>query len=103
MRREAPPNLPSFLDSADIQSLKKILAVVEAAVHQDSYAQQINTQQILASANKGSMQGPSRYDEMMKENRGLQQAESKSINSMIYTPSDGCSYKARKWRRWLLW
>jgi hypothetical protein len=81
-RREAPPNPLSFLDSADIQSLKKILAFVETAVHQDAYAQQINTQQILASASRGSMQGPSRYDEMMKQDREMQQVESKFYDTL---------------------
>ena len=84
-KREAPP-YP--LDSADIQSLKKILAFVEAAVDQDAYAQQIrntqqiNTQQVLASTNKGYMQGPRRYDEAVNENRGMQQAERKFYDAL---------------------
>ena len=78
-KREAPP-YP--LDSTDIQSLKKILAFVEAAVDQDAYAQQINTQQVLARTNKGYMQGPRRYDEAMNENRGMQQAESKFYDAL---------------------
>ena len=100
-KREASP-YP--LDSTDIQSLKKILAFVEAAVDQDAYAQQIrhtqaavgqdayaqqirntqqiNTQQVLASTNKGYMQGPRRYDETMNENRGMQQAESKFYDAL---------------------
>lgn len=78
-KREASP-YP--LDSTDIQSLKKILAFVEAAVDQDAYAQQINTQQVLARTNKGYMQGPRRYDEAMNENRGMQQAESKFYDAL---------------------
>ncbi len=81
-RREASPNPLSFLNSADIQSLKKILAFIETAVHQDANAQQINTQQILASASRGSMQGPSRYDEMMKQDREMQQVESKFYDTL---------------------
>ena len=57
------------LDSADIESLKKIVAVLEAAVRQDAYAQQVNTQRYqqlpLASTYSGSVQGPSRYNEEM--------------------------------------
>ena len=80
-KREAPP-YP--LDSTDIQSLKKILAFVEAAVDQDAYAQQSrNTQQVLASTNKGYMQGPRHYDEVMNENRsGMQQAERKFYDAL---------------------
>ena len=79
---------PYPLDSTDIQSLKKILAFVEAAMDQDAYAQQsrntqqTNTQQVLASTNKGYMQGPRRYDEAMTENRGMQQAESKFYDAL---------------------
>ena len=76
-KREAPP-YP--LHSTDIQSLKKILAFVEAAVDQDTQSR--NTQQVLASTNKGYMQGPRRYDEAMNENRGMKQAESKFYDAL---------------------
>ena len=71
-KREAPPNP---LDSADIQSLKKILAFVELAVDR-------NTQQVLASNNQAYMQGPGRYDEAMTENRGMKQTESKFYDAL---------------------
>ena len=81
-RREAPP----YLDYADIQLLKKIVAVLEADAHQDAYAQHNNAQryqQMLASAYKGYVQGPSRYDEeMINENREMQQAERKFYNKL---------------------
>ena len=70
------------LDYADIQSLKKIVAVLEAAVHQGAYAQHNNVQQMLASANKGYVQGPSRYEEMINENRGMQQTENKFYDKL---------------------
>ena len=73
---------PYPLDSTDIQSLKKILAFVESAVDQDAYAQQTNTQQVLARTNKGYMQGPRRYDEAMTENRGMKQTESKFYDAL---------------------
>ena len=50
---------------------------------QDVYAQQSrNTQQALASTNKGYMQGPRRYDEVMNENKGMKQAESKIYDAL---------------------
>lgn len=79
-RREASPY--PHLDYVDIQSLKKIVAVLEAAAHQDAYAQHDNTPQMLANANKGYVQGPSHYDEMMNENREMQQTESKFYDKL---------------------
>ena len=73
-RREAPPTYQHY--AAEIQLLKNIIAVLESeSSSQEAYAQQSNAryQQVLPSTYKGSMQGPSRYDDEM----GMQQAAEK--------------------------
>ena len=78
------------LDSADIESLKKIVAVLEAAVRQDAYAQQVNTQRYqqlpLASTYSGSVQGPSRYNEEMINE---QQAEKRFYKAIVASNRPG--------------
>ena len=72
-RREAPPDQ----HNADIQFLKKLLAVLES---DSNYAKQSNTnnryQQMLQNAYTGYVQGPSRYDdkETIAMEIGMQQA-----------------------------